>query len=403
MVLGGSVYQRQVLEAARRRGYRVLVLDMYPDPPLRAEADLFIQCSTADVDGALGHARRHRVSGVIAAATDVAVYTQAVIAAELGLNGPPADAARILTDKAAFRRDEQRAGRRIAQWVEIASGHAAAPTMPSPKAVLKPNRSSGSKGAFIVSSQAELEARLPECLEAAGAHGATLEAFIEGRQMTVEGFRAHGKMALALITDRDTAPSPYVATVGHRTPTTLDPAGQAAVLDALNALFDRHGVRTGPFDADLVVTPDGEAVVLEATPRLGGNSLTRLVASAVGVDIADWAVGWAVGDLSQPERHAERRSPVAVDTPSAVRVLGSASAGALAYDGAQADQLRSEDWVRHLSFDVPPGAPVEPFRHGRARVGEALLTAPSRTALDARIAEFDQRLALTAKPAEVAR
>jgi len=62
----------------------------------------------------------------------------------------------------------------------------------------------------------------------------------------------------------------------------------------------------------------------------------------------------------------------------------------------EAARLAHEPWVRSLTFDLPPGALVEPFTDGRRRVGQALLVADTRKDLDQRVAELRQTLAVTA-------
>ncbi|NMQ18946.1 hypothetical protein E4P82_06820 [Candidatus Competibacter phosphatis] len=104
LVLAASRYQIPIITTAKRLGYRVLTIDNVPDNPGHALADQACFIDTTDIQGVLAVARRERVDGVIAACTDVAVPTAAVVAQALDLPGISPDAARITCDKNLFSR-----------------------------------------------------------------------------------------------------------------------------------------------------------------------------------------------------------------------------------------------------------------------------------------------------------
>src|SRR5690606_16826191 len=103
LILAASTYQIPFIVAARRLGCHVLTVDNRPDNPGHRLADQAIDCDTTDTDSLVGIAREHRVDGVVAAATDVALDAAARIASELGLPGPTPACTRVLTRKIAFR------------------------------------------------------------------------------------------------------------------------------------------------------------------------------------------------------------------------------------------------------------------------------------------------------------
>jgi formate-dependent phosphoribosylglycinamide formyltransferase (GAR transformylase) len=103
MILGGSRYQLEVIDAARKLGLRVVTVDNVPTNPGHALADRTYFVDTTAEAEVLMVAEREHVSAVIAACTDVAVPTAAFIAERSGLPGVPADAARVLTGKLEFR------------------------------------------------------------------------------------------------------------------------------------------------------------------------------------------------------------------------------------------------------------------------------------------------------------
>ncbi|CAN5923642.1 hypothetical protein BH11MYX4_BH11MYX4_04610 [soil metagenome] len=254
--------------------------------------------------------------------------------------------------------------------------------------IIKPEGSSGSKGIFIVRSREEVLERLPQTMAFSPFAQAILEQLIEGRQGTCEGVVLDGEIVFSLMTDRETAPPPFVATAGHFVPSMMAAAERERTLAQIATILAAHEIRSSPFDCDFVVSAAGVPYLLELTPRLGGNSLTRLVRESTGVDLAEVAVRLAC-------RSPVSLSHAAAARPTAQLILGVPAPGRLAMDEAEAIALRAEVWVRDLSFDYPVGHPVDAFINGRNRVGEATLVAESRGELDVRAAELRARLRLT--------
>ncbi len=382
LVLGASRYQLPVIERARQRGYRVITTDNVPANPGHALADVSYAIDTTDADGVVAIASREDVDGVIAPCTDVAVPTAAVVASRLGLPGVPAAAAAVLCDKIRFRSWQAENELPCPHWSSAAAWPGAGAW------VLKPAASSGSKGIFIVGSEAEFAARLPETLAFGGR--ALIEQFIPGQQVTCEGLLRDGELVASWVTSRETAPAPFVATWGHVLPSGIGAAAEQAVIESVIDILHRLDVSSGPFDAD-VVWDGTRAWVLEATARLGGNSLGRLIRIASGVDLIDEALDHALG-------LPFGRTPTAPPRPSAILLFGVDRAGLLHYDKAAVAALAAEPWMASIEMDREPGDPVEPFINGRHRVGEALVTAPDVAALEQRCREVRTRLGVSIRP-----
>ncbi len=363
---------------------RVAVADNVPDNPAHALADASYLVSTTDVSAIEAVARGERIAAILAPCTDVAVSTAAVVAERLGLPGVAPEIAALTTSKGAFRHWQRETGLPSPHAV-VLNGDAGA-VLPDPRRwIVKPDRSSGSKGVRIVETDAELAAALDDARMYSDV--VVLEHVVDGRHVTVEGFLRGGRLAWSLLLDRQVAPPPWGATSGHRVPTTLTPAAAQAALAAVAATARALGYADGLVDADLVV--DGhEAVVLELTPRLGGNSITALAALATGVDLAEIAVDAALGRCPQLPSVADPR-------PAAVVLFGVDRHGGLAYDAGAVSALRDEPWVAALELD-PPGTPTRPFVDGRAVVGRALVIGADRDDVDAHANAVVTRLSLSA-------
>jgi biotin carboxylase len=388
LILAASHYQLDVIRVARALGYTVFTTDNVPDNPGHRLAHRSFAVDTTDWRGVCELVERERLDGLIAACTDVAVPTAARVGERFGLPAPPVAATDVLCSKLGFRdflaaHDLPRpAHHRITEQglpADVFGRH--------PAWIIKPDRASGSKGVAIVRRRDELAHRFAEAAAFSANGEVVLEQFIDGVQGTCEGIVFDGRVQFHLVLDRQTAAPPYVATMGQCAPSRLSDGQTRRLVTLIDTVFARLAITHCVFDADFVCTGD-EVFLIELAPRLGGNSISALVRAAYpGFDLVEYAVRLACGDPvpALPTRPANA---------AAVRILGSHVAGTLRYDPASVEALRREPWVSRLELDVPSGAAVRAFTSGRDRLGEAVIVAPERDELDARLGELDRRLAL---------
>jgi len=389
LVLAASRYQLDTIQSAKQLGLRVITTDNVASNPGHALADAAYGVDTTDDEGVLQIARNENIDGIISPCTDAAISTAAYVSEMLGLPGVPLKAARIVTDKAAFRRFLADHQLPVPEFHTLTSSD----TMPDHLLgggepwIIKPDRSSGSKGVFIVRSQEELTARLPESRSFSSTGTVVAEQFLVGHQGTCEGILDGGEIRFSVVLDRQTAPAPFVTTIGHFVPATLPRCAEKRLLSRLHDVWSRLGVSDTTFDCDFVWAGD-EIYLIEITPRLGGNCISRLLLDSTGFDLVDYAVRRACG---LPAELPVKSLPC----HAAVVLLGVWNCGELRYSENEVRRLRAEPWLRSLSFDFPQGTPVQPFINGRHRVGEAFIRADNRSELEQHVAEFHQRLALT--------
>ena len=381
LVLGAARYQLDVIREAQRRGLRVVVADNIVANPGHRLADASYVVSTTDIDAIERVARSESVQGIVAPCTDVAVPTAAIVAARLGLPGPPPLAASLVTSKSAFRRWQKQ---QQLPSPETYALNGSTSVRPRGRVVVKPDRSSGSKGTRIIEDHRGITEAITTARRLGD--GVVVERLVEGHHLTVEGLLRRGRLAWSLVLDRQTAPDPWCATTGHRLPTILTAVEVAQAVDAISKTVQSLGLEEGPVDADLVWAED--PVVLELSPRLGGNEIASLAKLASGVNLASAAIDAALG---LPTRVPEKAKPL----PSAVILLGTDRAGRLSYDEGEAKALSAEPWIARLELD-PSGTAVLPFVEGRAAVGRALITAPDRSGIDSRADEVIARLGVRA-------
>ncbi len=381
LILGGGRHQLATIRRAREAGLTTLVIDVGPNPVARPEADIFIKCDTTDIPAALEHARDHRVRGVIAPATDVAVLTQALIASELGLTGPSPEAARIFTNKACFRAYCQTEAIAHPSFETLKPDAGMPDALPFSPAILKPATGSGGRGCAKVLTLSNLEAAWPDFLAASPDGEGVLEAWIDGRNLTLEGFLKDGAFAFAMVTERLVPPPPHVGTIGHVFPSGLARVEEETVRQAVRDVCIAAGVHDGPVDADVILSDGGVVYILEVSPRTGGNNLSVLAAATQGIDLTGAAIGYAVGDLPTvqkclaPQQDAMAGTSLVFHSPTSARLFHDADFDPGGFGG-----------MHGFGVDYTNGAIVPAFRSGRDRLGSMTLTAERREDLPEQVA-----------------
>ncbi|MDR2340602.1 MAG: ATP-grasp domain-containing protein [Deltaproteobacteria bacterium] len=377
LALGASNYQVPTILKAKSLGHTVITSDNVPDNPGHKLASISYNVDTTDIRAITEIAIKEKVDGAISPATDVSVPTAASVSESLNLPGPPLASALIMTDKAKFRdfldKNNLPTPRSYPFWEPIFPGQC---PMDSGPWIIKPNRSSGSKGVFRISNTEEFNLHALDSLGYSLDKSAVLEQYISGSQHTGEGIIKNGVVKTLLITDRFTAPSPYVATWAHKVPTFLAKNEQANIIGFLNRLLALLRLKDGPFDCDFVVTSHGEVYILEISPRIGGNSLSTLFDTALEGDLLSYAVSYALGVKNWEITALPEPKPVAVV------LLGVMTAGRAVWDERAEHALSKLPGVLSFTMDIMQGDEIGPFINGRGRLGELLLIAENRQKLD---------------------
>ena len=127
--------------------------------------------------------------------------------------------------------------------------------------------------------------------------------------------------------------------------------------------------------------------ILEFTPRIGGNSISKLIKSSCGFDIIEYSIREACGVYNILHEKNEEK-------PRAILILGVPSEGKLSYNIDEYEKLKLEPWVVHLSITKKNGDSVKPFMNGRLSIGEALILGKNRIDLEKNAFDVYKRLCL---------
>jgi biotin carboxylase len=310
-LVGGGPFQLEILRAAQRHA-EVVVVDGSRHAPGLALADHARVVDITDAALVVRTARELGVSGVVTAASDIAVPAVSAVVRALDLPGLPPDVAQRCRDKLACFQALSNAGqatpltRAIDDERDAAEAIAAVGGYP---AIVKPRSGGGGRGVGLVRAPDELVAAIACARHAYGAgdHGVLIQEFIGGRSVGVEAFFAKGELAEAFVLD-DQFEGSYISPAGHSLPTSSSAA--EGVRHAVAEFGRALGLHDGPANFDLRQVGE-RTLMLEVNPRLGGNSITDLVRAAHGVDLAEATVVAALGRDPGPLLQRKQLQPVA--------------------------------------------------------------------------------------------
>jgi biotin carboxylase len=376
LFVGAGRHQRRAIQRAKELGLRVVAVDRNPDALGLADADIARVVDYADAAAVVKALGRVKLDGVLTVSADSAVPVVAAIAERLGLPGIGVETAHLMTHKVAMRRRLADAGvpqPRFAALRRLSERHRALDEVGLP-AVLKPADSGGQRGVFRVDSMDDIEAHLHEAISTSPTGEAILEEFVEGTEMNGIVIARGGEPVPLTLSDRLRPPGigfgvgwihVYPATVyGHQ----LEESERVAAY-AVKAL----GLENGIAFPQLIAAPDGRVAMVECAARIPGGQMADLVRHAVGVDLVEVQLRFALGEELPDELVNPRFTQ-----PLAIRFLtaapGPLPTGRVVRVGSLEKVLAFPGVVQAETY-LQPGETIRPVRLDGDRRGYVIAVA----------------------------
>lgn len=391
LFLGAGPNQLPGVRKAVELGWHVTTVDDLEHSPGHRLAHARERCSTTDADGILAIARRLDVHGIATFASDVAAPTVARVARTLGLPGGLPDAVASISLKSGLRHLQGQIGLPAPGYLVAADPTELEQRLAalSGTLVFKPEDASGSKG---ISSAAAADRA--GCL-AAYAHartysrcgGVCVEEMLEGRHLSADGYIEGGRVVQMLCTEKQRA---GFNIRGHVVPASYAEADVAALKEQIEAIARHVGLDSGFFDLDAVITATGP-VVIEISPRLGGNGIPLLLERSAGLALTEASLRRAMGEPFSLTCAAEPRR-------MASWVFGAPAPGKLAAIASEQEVRAAVPAVEHLLVARSPGESVRPMENGADLIGIAIFAIPDESSFDAMTARIGAALRIEVQP-----
>ena len=291
LLLGGSTQQIPAIEYASKQGYYTVLCDYLPDNPGQDYASKFYCLSTTDKEAILEVAKKEKVDGIVAYASDPAAPTAAYVAEKLGLPTNPYKSVEILSYKDKFRkflRDNGFNCPKAKSYTSIEDAKAEIGQFEFP-IMVKPIDSSGSKGVNKVEKIEDFNDAYNRALENSRGKRIICEEFIvQDHPYMIAGdcFVVDGKVEFwgLLNSHRDKNVNPYVP-VGTSYPISINEKRLEILKVQSQELFDLLNIEFGAFNIEIMFDKEDNLYFIEMGPRNGGNMIPDLLLMATGEDM----------------------------------------------------------------------------------------------------------------------
>jgi biotin carboxylase len=367
LVLGAGAAQLGLLEAAAARDVTVIAVDRDPLAVGFALADERAVISSEDEQGIERLARARAVDGLISPGADWPVGIAARVAARLGLPHP-IDGATAILATTKTRQRERFASTGVLQPRTFSTSD---PAIPFPCVVKAPDRQ-GQRGLTLVSEPSMFAAAVEAAVAESRGGGVLVEELIDGPEVTVNALSRDGAFFPLTVTDRILAEPPaFGVALAHVWPS-AHPTD--SVIEAARAAVLALGIDNGPSYTQIRLGPGDRPHVVEVAARLGGGHDAELCRAAVGVDLNDLAVSFALGE--QPTaRDLEPRALPSVGGACILFLVAPEGVLRTTEGVAAAKAVEGVEWVRTYRR---PGWRFGPLRRGADRAGAILATGDDR-------------------------
>ena len=304
LLLGGSAQQVVAIEKAKELGYYTVLCDFLEDNPGQFVADRFYLVSTTDKDAVLEVAKKEKIDGILAYASDPAAPTAAFVAEKLGLPTSPYKSVDILCNKDKFRKflaennfctPKAKGYTDIEQAVQdIKNNYFKLPV------ISKPVDSSGSKGVIKIDNILEAKEKLEHAMSYSRGKRIVVEEFVEkyGYQIAGDGFSIDGNLVFRCFANDHFNPkcvNPFVP-ISASFPYNMPEEIQKKIHNEKQRLLSLLNMKTTAYNFDMRIDKDYNVYLMEVAPRDGGNYIPQIIKYATGVDLVELSVRAAMGE-----------------------------------------------------------------------------------------------------------
>ncbi len=298
LFLGAATFQMPPISYAKQKGYRVITADNAPSNPGHSLADRSYHVSTIDKEGILEVAMQEKIDGILSFGSDVSVRTAAFVAEKMGLPGNSYETVMELTHKGRFRDLLQREQLQLQTFKRFDTSDreteiAAFMDSYEGDLVVKPVDVSGSKGVSVIQDRHNWEHVVDQAFERSFSKEIIMESFVqkEGMQVCGDGYMEQGRLKFICYGDGYFYDDGvHLAPYAESFPSTQPAEVLRRIGTKLELVLQKAGFVMGPFNFDVMVTPEGKVFVIEIGPRSGGNYLPVAIRLYTNVDMVAAAV-----------------------------------------------------------------------------------------------------------------
>lgn len=314
MILGGSRYILPVIEAAHNLGCYVITCDYLPDNFAHRYSDKYCNISIIDKEAVLLTANELQIDGIMSFACDPGVTTAAYVAEKMCLPSVGSyESVQIMQNKGRFRRFLKENGFNVPMAKSYSNVNEAIQDIDMFQwpVIVKPTDSAGSKGVTRVDDASKLRESIFHALSFSHNNEFIIEDYLQqvGFSSDADSFSVDGILKYISFDcqwfDRK-AHNPYTP-AAYSWPSSISMKHQSELKREIQRLISLLGLRTSIYNIETRECIDGNAYIMECSPRGGGNRLAEMARHTAGVDLIQASVNAALGesiiDIEQKEQN----------------------------------------------------------------------------------------------------
>lgn len=386
---GAGPSQMVAIRHAQSLGYECYAVDADPGAIGFEFANGFDVGDICDPKFLLACAQRFNVNAIVAIATDVAVPSVARACASLGLPSIPVEAADISVNKLLQRKRMHAAGLVVPAFMPFqteneAIANSAIIGFP---VVIKPTDGAGSRGVCLVRDASEVIQAAKVALAVSRTKVALVEEYIEGVEVSVEGFVINGRFHNICISEKTRTPPPYLLDMAVHFPDTLSQSEHSEIIEVAGKAVSACGLNNCPVHMELLRANRGPVVVELAARGAGFQVFTNILPHVTGIDTVNIQLRLALGETIEI-------SPQEPLKGAAIIFLSPTPGRLKAFKGLEeASRVKG---VQEAKLYIKVDAVMEELKCGADRIGHLIVFAENR-----REAERQAHLALSLIKLEV--
>ncbi len=369
MILGAAYSQLPLHAAAHKLGHTTIAASIPGSYSCFDVADEKAYVDISDPQAVLAAAKEYRADAVCTCCLDLPMKAIGLVCETLGLSGPSAKAADIVSNKYSMKQALVAAGVKTAPFFCIRTEEeleAAMKQLTFP-VILKATDQMGGRGIFKSNTPEEARENFKKSLAASRKDFCLIEQFIEGTLFGVEAMVQNGKLLFIMPDNTEIFAGATNIPVGHSVPLhDFEKHGETAIREVTKAI-SATGLDNCPVNCDCILSGD-DVYIVEITGRSGATGLSEIVSLRYDIDYYQVILRLALGEDVQVYFSTPKEKAVLTHTLTAPRegilrriINHSLPAGA----------------VKELSFNIEPGDHIRPFTNGIDRIGQIIITADS--------------------------
>ena len=292
IVLGGTFPHITLIKKLQKRGFYVILIDYYEEPPAKPIADEHIQESTLNKEAVLKIAKEKKVNLVISTCIDQANVTACYVAEKLGLTMPyNYETAISVTDKSLMKEIMVKNAiptsnfQKVNNLADLQIDNFNFPL------IVKPVDSNSSKGVKKIDSKELINQYLSEAIILSRDGNAIIEEYIDGKEIGIDCYVKNGRAEVLMVKERrkikleDNTQQIY----GCFWPDNLRNKNLKKITKIATDIARVFKLDNTPLMIQAIANED-DISIIEFAPRIGGGESFRIIKLSTGFDIVEAAI-----------------------------------------------------------------------------------------------------------------